>query len=83
MSQLTIPPDAGEGRATKLVQEHVEIGDVVEVQSAEQADPEQDFDIQGTVTGLEPGYLEIDEQPVDQGSVRYDEIHTVTKIDSA
>jgi hypothetical protein len=83
MAELEIPPDADEERATKLVQEHVEIGDVVEVQSKEWADDSQDFDIEGTVTGVEPGYLELDEQPVDEGSVRYDEIHTITRVDSA
>jgi hypothetical protein len=82
MSELEIPPDATEERATKLVQEHVSIGDVVEVQSAEQADPELDTDIEGTVTGVEHGYLELDEQPVNEGSIRYDEIHTITIVDA-
>lgn len=82
MSQLTIPPDADQERATELVREHVEVGDAVEVRSQEWADPDQGFDIEGTVTGLEPGYLEIDERPVGEGSVRYDEIHTVSKVKS-
>lgn len=82
MTELTIPPDADGERAAQLVQEHVEVGDVVEVQSKEWADDSQDFDIEGTVTGFEPGYLELDDRPVDEGSVRYDEIHTVVRVDS-
>ncbi|TYL39185.1 hypothetical protein CV102_07825 [Natronococcus pandeyae] len=81
MTQLTIPPDADEERATKLVQEHVEIGDVVEVRNQERTEGDA-FDVTGTVTGVEPGYLELDERPPAEGSVRYDEIHTITKIDS-
>lgn len=83
MTELTIPPDTDEEHAAQLVREHVEVGDVVEVRSKEWADDSQDFDIEGTVTGIEPGYLELDDQPVDEGSVRYDEIHTVTQVDSA
>ncbi|MFU8869776.1 hypothetical protein [Natronococcus sp.] len=82
MTELTIPPDADEERAAQLVREHVEVGDVVEVQSKEWADDSQDFDIEGTVTGVEPAYLELDDQPVDEGSVRYDEIHTVIRVDA-
>ena len=82
MTELTIPPDADGDRAAQLVQEHVEVGDVVEVQSKEWADDSQDFDIEATVTGFEPVYLELDEQPVDEGSVRYDELHTVVRVDS-
>jgi hypothetical protein len=82
MTELEIPPEADEERATKLVQEHVSIGDVVEVRSAEQANSDLDRDLEGTVTGVEHGYLEIDDKPVDEGSIRYDEIHTITIIDA-
>ncbi|MDG5759032.1 hypothetical protein QA600_06725 [Natronococcus sp. A-GB1] len=82
MTELTIPPDADGDRAQELVQEHVAVGDVVEVQSKEWADDSQDFELEGTVTSFEPGYLELDDQPVDEGSVRYDEIHTVVRVDS-
>ncbi|ELY58259.1 hypothetical protein [Natronococcus jeotgali] len=83
MTELTIPPDADEERAAQLVREHVEVGDVVEVRSEEWADERQNVDVEGTVTALEPGYLELDEQPPGEGSVRYDEIHTISTIDSA
>ncbi|MFP8954292.1 hypothetical protein ACLI4Z_15185 [Natrialbaceae archaeon A-arb3/5] len=81
MTELTIPPDADEQEATKLVQEHVEVGDIVEVREAERTgsgEPE----ITGEVTGIEPGYLELDGQPLDEGSVRYDEIQTLTIVES-
>ncbi|WP_306052361.1 hypothetical protein [Natronococcus wangiae] len=81
MSQLTIPPDAGEERASELVREHVEIGDVVEIRNEKRTE-EDAFDVKGTVTSVEPGYLELDEKPPTEGSVRYDEIHTITKIES-
>ncbi|RQG98946.1 hypothetical protein [Natrarchaeobius oligotrophus] len=82
MTELTIPQDADGTRAAELVQEHVDVGDRVEIREAERTgsgDPE----ITGEVTGIEPGYLELDGQPLSEGSVRYDEIHTVVRLESS
>lgn len=81
MTELTIPPDADEKRATELVQEFVSIGDVVEIRDQNRTEGDT-IHVTGTVTGLESGYLEIDEQPPSEGSVRYDSIHTVSKVES-
>ncbi|MFC4543409.1 hypothetical protein ACFO5R_15875 [Halosolutus amylolyticus] len=81
MTDLTIPPDADQQEAATLVQQHVSVGDEVEVWEADRTgadDPER----AGTVTGIEPGYLELDGQPLDEGSVRYDEIHVVVRVDT-
>ncbi|MCW8172466.1 hypothetical protein D8S78_08070 [Natrialba swarupiae] len=81
MTELTIPPDAGEQKATRLVQEHVTVGDDVEVRKADRTgsgDPQ----LTGEVTGIEAGYLELDGKSLG-GSVRYDEIHTIARLDSA
>ncbi|WP_408958089.1 hypothetical protein [Natrinema sp. 74] len=81
MTDLTIPPDADERRAAELVQSHVEIGDTVEIRNSERTEDHQ-LDVTGEVTGLEADYVEIDGQsPADKG-VRYDEIHTVSRIES-
>ncbi|MEY7850646.1 hypothetical protein AB7C87_15770 [Natrarchaeobius sp. A-rgal3] len=82
MTELTIPPDADEQETSKLVQEHVEVGDEVEVREAERTGG-GDHEVTGTVTGIEPGYLELDGKPLAEGSVRYDEIHTITRLESA
>ena len=82
MTELTIPPDATEERASKLVREHVDVGDVVQIWEADRTgsdDPEH----HGEVTGLEPGYLELDGRPVDEGSIRYDQIHSLIRVESA
>ncbi|ELZ10237.1 hypothetical protein C478_15132 [Natrinema thermotolerans DSM 11552] len=81
MTDLTIPPDADTDRIKALVQDHFEIGDTVEVRSEERTE-DHGTDVVGDVTGFEPGYLEIDGQSLDAGSVRYDEIHTVGTIES-
>ncbi|OLZ40540.1 hypothetical protein A6E15_05840 [Natrinema saccharevitans] len=80
MTDLTIPADAGTDRIKTLVQDHLEIGDTVEVRDAERTE-DHGTDVVGEVTGFEPGYLEIDGRSLDEGSVRYDEIHTVGKIE--
>lgn len=54
MTELEIPPDATEDRATALVTEHVAVGDVVEVWEADRTDA-SDPDRTGEVTGLERG----------------------------
>ncbi|MWV39907.1 hypothetical protein [Natrialba sp. INN-245] len=82
MTELTIPPDADEQKATRLVQEHVTVGDDVEVRKADRTgsgDPQ----LTGGVTGIEAGYLELDGNSLGEGSVRYDEIHTIARLDSA
>ncbi|MFC6769527.1 hypothetical protein [Natrinema soli] len=82
MTDLTIPPDADTDRTRALVRDHVEIGDTVEVRNEERTEDHQ-TDVTGEVTGLEADYLEIDGQSPENGGVRYDEIHTVSKIESA
>lgn len=79
MTELEIPPDASEGRAAKLVQEHVSVGDIVEVWEADRTDA-SDADRTGKVTGIEPGYLELDGHDLSEGSVRYDEIRTLIRV---
>ncbi len=81
MTDLTIPPDADERRAAELVQSHVEIGDTVEIRNAERTEDHQ-LDVTGEVTGFEPEYVELDGQSSDDKTVRYDEIHTVSRIES-
>ncbi|MDS0474982.1 hypothetical protein [Natrinema sp. 1APR25-10V2] len=81
MTDLTIPPDADERRAAELVQSHVEIGDTVEIRNAERTEDHQ-LDVTGEVTGFEPEYVELDGQSLDDKGVRYDEIHTVSRIES-
>lgn len=81
MTDLSIPPDADTDRIKALVQDHLEIGDTVEVRSEERTEDHQTA-VTGELTGFEPGYLEIDGQPLGEGSVRYDEIHTVGKLES-
>ncbi|ELY66833.1 hypothetical protein [Natrinema versiforme] len=81
MTNIEIPPDADADRRRALVQEHLEIGDIVEVRSDERTE-DHETDVTGELTSFEPGYLEIDGKPLDEGSVRYDEIHTVGKIES-
>ncbi|NGM67578.1 hypothetical protein G6M89_00905 [Natronolimnobius sp. AArcel1] len=81
MTELEIPPDASEERAAKLVQEHVSVGDVVEVWEADRTDA-SDADRTGEVTGIEHGYLELDGHDLNEGSVRYDEIRTLIRVKS-
>lgn len=81
MTDLTIPTDADTDRAAALVKEHVDVGDEVEIWEADRTgadDPEHT----GTVTAIESGYLELDEQPLDEGSVRYDQIRSVVRVDT-
>ncbi|ELY49333.1 hypothetical protein [Natronolimnohabitans innermongolicus] len=82
MTDLTIPRDANEEDAEKLVREHVEIGDTVQIWERERTD-DGDHDVVGEVTGIEAGYLELDGQSPESGSVRYDEIDTVIRVEDA
>lgn len=81
MTELTIPPDLDEDQAAELVRDHVEVGDEVQVWEDERTGG-RDPELTGTVTGIEPGYLELDGEPATGRSVRYDEIHTVIRVDS-
>jgi len=81
MTDLNIPQDADAEQAKALVREHFEIGDVVEVRDAERTEDHQ-MDTSGEITGFEPDYLEIDDQPLGEGSARYEEIQSVAKIES-
>ena len=82
MTELTVPRDADEERTAALVREHVEIGDVVQIWERDRTDAD-DPEITGEVTGVETGYLELDGQPLEEGSVRYDEIGTVIRVEPA
>lgn len=79
MTELTIPPDASDERAAALVSDHVDVGDVVEVWERDRTGGD-DPEVTGEVTGIEPGYLELDGRPLGEGSVRYDRIGTVIKV---
>ncbi|ELY93889.1 hypothetical protein C483_04399 [Natrialba hulunbeirensis JCM 10989] len=81
MTELTIPRDANTDEASALVKEHVEVGDHVEVREADRTGGD-DPSITGEVTGVEPGYLELDGKSPDEGSPRYDEMRTVTRVDA-
>ncbi|EMA46221.1 hypothetical protein [Halobiforma nitratireducens] len=81
MTELTIPPDADDQRAAKLVRDHLEIGDAVEVREMDRTGSD-DPETTGEVTGFEAGYLELDGNPPTEGSPRYDEIHTVSRLDT-
>ncbi|ELZ20873.1 hypothetical protein [Natrinema limicola] len=52
MTDLTVPPDANTKRIKVLVQNHVELGDTVEVRSEEWTEDRM-MDVTGEVTGLE------------------------------
>ncbi|QSW99565.1 hypothetical protein [Haloterrigena alkaliphila] len=82
MTELTIPPDATEERAATLVREHVTVGELVEVWERDRTGAD-DPEYIGEVTGIEPGYLELDDQSLEGGSIRYDEIGTVVKVEPA
>ncbi|WP_254764630.1 hypothetical protein [Natrinema marinum] len=81
MTDLTIPPDVDERRAAELVQSHVELGDTVEIRNEERTEDHQ-LDVTGEVTGFEADYVELDGQSPENKGVRYDEIHTVSRIES-
>lgn len=81
MTELTIPTDADQQQASQLVREHVHIGDVVRVTEAERTGSD-DPGVTGEVTAVEPGRLELDGEDIDGKSVRYDRIHTVTRVES-
>ncbi|AFZ73316.1 hypothetical protein SAMN05443661_12518 [Natronobacterium gregoryi] len=81
MTQLTIPADVDGQAAAKLVRDHVEVGETVEVRKTERTGSD-DVELAGEVTGIESGYLEIDGHPPTEGSPRYDEIHTIVKVET-
>ena len=85
MTELQIPPEADEREAMELVDELVDIGDVVEVESYAMTGEER-IEVTGEITGShdpdsEPAYLEIDGQPVGEGSVPYEKIERVIRWD--
>ena len=81
VTELTIPPDTDEQQAAELVAEHVDVGDDVEVRGAERTGDGEPV-VTGEVTDVAPGYLELDGEPADGKGVRYDEIKTVTLVDT-
>ncbi|SDR14616.1 hypothetical protein [Natronobacterium texcoconense] len=81
MTQLTIPPEVDDQEAAKLVRDHIEVGDTVEVRESDRTGSD-DVATTGKVTSIGPGYLELDGNPPTEGSPRYDEIHTVVKLES-
>ncbi|WP_121741124.1 hypothetical protein [Natronorubrum halophilum] len=82
MTELTVPPDASEDRAAELVRDHVTVGDVVQIWGRERTGGD-DPELTGEVTGFEPAYLELDGRSLTEGSVRYDEIETVSRVEEA
>ncbi len=83
MTELQIPPEADEREAMELVDDLVDIGDVVEVESYAMTGEER-IEVTGEITGShdpdsEPAYLEIDGQPVGEGSIPYEEIELVIR----
>ena len=82
MTELEIPRDADDERVAQLIADHVTVGDVVEVWERDRTDAD-DPEHTGEVTGIEPGYLELDGRPLEGGSVRYDEIGLITRRQSA
>ena len=82
MTELSVPRDADQERAAELVRQHVSVGDVVEVWERDRTGGD-DPEITGEVTGIEPGYLELDGQSVEGGSVRYDRIGRVVRVEDA
>lgn len=81
MTELTVPREADTEEASKLVTEHVEVGDEVEIREADRTGSD-DVSVTGEVTGIEPGYLELDGRSPEEGSPRYDEIRIVTRLDT-
>lgn len=81
MTELSIPRDADEERAAALVREHVSVGDVIEVWERDRTDAD-DPEFTGEVTGIEPGYLELDGQSLEDESIRYDKIGTIIRVES-
>ncbi len=82
MTDLMVPSDADTKRIKTLVQDHVELGDTVEVRSEERTEDRM-TNVTGEVTGIGPDYLELDGRSLDEGSVRYDEIHSVSILESS
>ena len=82
MTELSVPRDADQERAAELVHQHVTVGDVVEVWERDRTGGD-DPEITGEVTGIEPDYLELDGQSVEEGSVRYDRIGKVVRVEDA
>lgn len=82
MTELTVPRDADQETAAELVQNHVAVGDVVEIWERERTDGD-DPQHRGEVTGIEPGYIELEGQPAEGAGIRYDEIDTVIRAQTA
>jgi len=82
MTDLTVPSDANTKRIKALVENHVELGDTVEVRSEERTEDRM-TDVTGEVTSFEPGYLELDGQSLAEGSVRYNKINSVSVLESS
>lgn len=82
VTELEIPPKADGDEATDLVQEFLDVGDRVEVWDEEMTTGGDSGRVRarGDVTGIEPGFLELDGDSPNGESVRYDEIHTIKRI---
>ena len=81
MTDLTIPADADAAEARALIQDNIQVGETVKVRNAERTEDHQ-IDVTAEVTSFEPEYIEIDDQPLGEGSVRYDDIQTIAKVES-
>lgn len=81
MTDVTVPIDAGEKQARKLLREHLEVGEEVLVRNQETAAGDR-IEERGEVTGFEPAYLELDGQPLTGKSISYEQVHIVTKLEA-
>ena len=84
MTELEVPPETDDQTISELVREFVDLGDEVEVWEAERTTTGGGPPVlaRGVVTGFETGYLEIDGEPLNGESVRYEQIHTMSRVDS-
>lgn len=83
MPELEIPAEASTREAKELIEEFVDVGDIVEVRSYEMTGGQR-TEVTGEITAYrdprsEPAYLEIDEQPLGEGSVAFDDIELVVR----
>lgn len=84
MTELEIPPDSDAETAQALVREVVEEGTVVRAHTQEtMGEPgEGATGIEGRITGFEPAYLELDGEDTTGKSVRWDELTSLTRLES-
>lgn len=84
MTELEIPPDADAETAQALVREFVEVGTVVRAHTQETMGEPGDgaTGIEGRITGFEPAYLELDGDDTTGKGLRWDELTSMTRLES-